>query len=59
MSMAAHRCVRDTLVFHAGIYTDDFFVFGSRDYVCKAMHDFTVDAESRLGMNAVKAEKTL
>jgi hypothetical protein len=59
MSMAAHRCVRDTQALLAGMYTDDYFVFGSRGYVRKAMHDFTVDAESRLGVNAVKAEKTL
>jgi hypothetical protein len=59
MSMAAHRCVRDTQALLAGMYTDDYFVFGSRGYVRKAMHDFTVDAESRLSVNAVKAEKTL
>jgi hypothetical protein len=59
MSMAAHRCVRDTQALLAGMYTDDYFVFGSRGYVRKAMHDFTGDAESRLGVNAVKAEKTL
>ncbi len=59
MSLAAWRSIRDTLALLAGMYTDDYFVFGSRSYVRQAMHDFTVDAESRLGVNAVKTEKTL
>ncbi len=59
MSLAAQRIVRDTQALLAGMYTDDCFVFGSLEYVKQAMKDFTVDAESRLGVPAVKAEKTL
>ena len=41
------------------MYTDDYFVFGNAEYVRQACANFTADAESRLGDNAVKAEKTL
>ena len=41
------------------MHTDDYFVFASLEYVEQAMKDFTADAESRLGVPAVKAEKTL
>ncbi len=33
MSLAAWRSIRDTLALLAGMYTDDYFVFGSRGYV--------------------------
>ena len=59
MSLAAQRSVRDTQALLAGMYTDDYFVFGSLEFVEQAMKDFTADAESRLGVPAVKAEKTL
>ena len=59
MSLAAQRSVRDTQALLAGMYTDDYFVFGSLKFVEQAMKDFTADAESRLGVPAVKAEKTL
>jgi len=43
----------------SGMYTADYFVFGNAEYVRQACANFTADAESRLGDNAVKAEKTL
>ncbi len=57
--MAAHRSIRDTGAMLSGMYTDDYFVFGNAEYVRQACANFTADAESRLGDNAVKAEKTL
>ncbi len=48
MSLAAWRSVGDILTLLAGMYIDDYFEFGSSTYFRKAMHDFTVDAESCL-----------
>ena len=54
MSLAAQRSVRGTQAVLAGMYTDDYFVFGSLEYVEQAMKDFMAEAESRLGVPAVK-----
>ena len=50
--------ITDTGAMLSGMYTDDYFVFGNAEYVRQACANFTADAESRLGDNAVKSEKT-
>ena len=41
------------------MYTDDYFVFGSREFVVAETSGFSVDAESVMGVDAIDTQKTL
>jgi hypothetical protein len=43
----------------SAMYTDDFFVFGSRAFVAAKMVCFAADAASVVGKDTINAKKTV
>jgi len=56
---SAHRCMESYGCALAAMYTDDYFVFGSRAFVAAESARFTIDAESVVGVDAINGLKTL
>ena len=56
---SAYRCLRARGCALSAMYTDDFFVFGSRAFVEEEMARFADDAEAVVGADAINAKKTI
>jgi hypothetical protein len=56
---SAHRCVEETGCLLSGMYTDDYFVMGSRPFVERETARFQDDAVAIVGEGAINTQKTL
>jgi len=56
---SSHRCWSQYGCALSAMYTDDFFLFGTREFVEAESARFSADAESAVGVGAINVKKTV